>query len=51
VEVFANDGIITLSDLIYPSPQNLGLELFTEGHEIFVRSLSVFPLQAEFMKG
>lgn len=46
VEVFANDGMITLSDLIYPSPQSLALELFTEGNEIFVRSLSVYSLQA-----
>jgi len=46
LEVFANDGIITLSDLIYPSPQSLALELFTERNEIFVRSLSVYSLQA-----
>ena len=46
VEVFANDGMVTLSDLIYPSPQSVGLELFTEANEIFVRSLSVYSLQA-----
>ena len=46
VEVFANDGIATISDLIYPSPQNLRLELFTEGSEIFIRSLDVYPLSS-----
>lgn len=46
VEVFANNGIITLSGLIYPSPQNMGLELFTETTEVFISSLSVYPLQA-----
>lgn len=46
VEVFANGGIATISDLIYPSPQNLRLELFTEGSEIFIRSLDVYQLSS-----
>ncbi|MBW5447589.1 glycoside hydrolase family 32 protein [Cohnella sp. CFH 77786] len=31
VEVFANDGQIAITDLIYPSPDSLGLSLFCEG--------------------
>ncbi|MFN8380305.1 MAG: glycoside hydrolase family 32 protein [Anaerolineales bacterium] len=46
VEVFANNGIAAISDLIYPSPQSLGLELFTEGSEIFIKSLDVYPLSS-----
>lgn len=46
VELFANDGITTISDLVYPSPQSLGLALFTEGNEILVRSLDVYSLSS-----
>ena len=44
VEVFANDGIITLSDLIYPSPRSLELEFFAEGSDVFIKLLDVYPM-------
>lgn len=49
VEVFANDGIITLSDLIYPTPQSLGLELFTEDSDVFIKSLDVYPMTSQIL--
>ncbi|MEW6402021.1 MAG: glycoside hydrolase family 32 protein [Chloroflexota bacterium] len=44
VEVFANNGIITLSDLIYPSARSLGLEFFTMGGEVHLDSLDLYRL-------
>ena len=49
VEVFANDGIITLSDLIYPSPQSLGLEFFTEDSDVFIKSLDVYSMTSQIL--
>ena len=44
VEVFVNDGLTSLSDLIYPSMNGNGLEFFTEGGNVLLESLSVFQL-------
>lgn len=45
VEVFANDGLLSLSDLIYPSEKGLGLELFSEGGEAHLNSLDIYRLK------
>ena len=45
VEVFVNDGIVCLSDLIYPSPESLDLEIFTEGDTVHLMSLDVYQLE------
>jgi fructan beta-fructosidase len=44
VEVFANDGEVVLSDLIFPDPSSEGLALFAEGGEAFVRLLEIHRL-------
>jgi len=44
VEVFADHGLTCLSDLIYPSAESLGLEFFTEGGGVHIRSLNVYRL-------
>lgn len=44
VEVFANDGLITFTESIFPLEQSQGLELFVEGGEIFLKSLDVYRL-------
>jgi fructan beta-fructosidase len=45
VEVFANDGLITLSECIFPAEGSQGLELFVEDGSIKLCSLDVFHLQ------
>ncbi len=46
VEVFANDGLIVLTDCVFPSPQSNGLELFAEGGQVIVNSLDVYQLNS-----
>jgi fructan beta-fructosidase len=49
VEVFAGDGQVVLTELVFPCPGDAGFELFAEGGAAAVRSLSVYPLgPAEF---
>ena len=45
VEIFANEGQAALTSLVFPDPHSLGLELFTRGGDIIVRSLTIYPLQ------
>jgi len=44
VEVLAADGEVALTDLVFPSPESCGIELFAEGGVAVVRSLVVTPL-------
>jgi fructan beta-fructosidase len=44
VEVFANDGLITITDCIFPNNQSRGLELFVEGGNVVLNSLDLFHL-------
>jgi len=44
VEVFANNGLTCLSDLIYPSAESLGLEFFTTGGGVHIRSLDIYHM-------
>ena len=46
VEVFANDGLIVLTDCIFPSAQSNGLELFAEGGQVVLNSLDVYQLDS-----
>ncbi len=46
VEVFANDGLITFSEYIFPAEQSQGLELFAEGGNIVLRSLDIYQLNS-----
>lgn len=46
VEVFANGGLVVLTDCIFPSPQSNGLELFAEGGQVIVNSLDVYRLNS-----
>ena len=45
VEVFANDGLITISDCIFPVEESRGLELFAEGGTVKLCALDIFQLQ------
>ena len=44
VEVFANDGLITFSENIFPAEGSQGLELFAEGGNIILHSLDIYQL-------
>ncbi len=44
VEVFANDGLVTFTDCIFPGDQSRGLELFVEGRNVVLNSLDLFHL-------
>ncbi len=44
VEVFGNDGLIVFSESIFPSEKSQGLEFFTEGGAITLKSLDVYQL-------
>ncbi len=44
VEVFGNGGQIVISDLIFPSPQSQGIELFTSGGDVRVKTLDIWTL-------
>ncbi len=44
IEVFANDGLVVLTDLIFPSDHSQGLELFAEGGQIILNSLDIYQL-------
>lgn len=44
VEVFGNDGLVVLSDSIFPDGQSQGLELFTKGSAVDLKALDVYEL-------
>ena len=46
VEVFGNDGRAVISDLIFPSPQSTGLELYTVGGEARLIALEIWTLHS-----
>jgi fructan beta-fructosidase len=45
VEVFANDGQVTLSDSIFPSKESLGLELFSKYGATQLNALDFYDLE------
>jgi len=50
VEVFSGDGKAAISDIIFPSEQSQGIELFTEGGTVTLNSLDIYQLNpAEFL--
>ncbi len=46
VEVFGADGVVVLSEQVFPAPGSDGLELFAEGAGVNVRALDLYPLGA-----
>ncbi len=46
VEVFGNDGYTVITDRIFPDPSSQAIELFSEGGEAKVHSLSFWPLRS-----
>lgn len=46
VELFANDGLAVITDLVFPAGSITGLEVFADGGEVHVNSLQIFSLQS-----
>jgi fructan beta-fructosidase len=46
VEVFANDGAVTLADRVYPKPEATGISLFAEGNEAAISSLRLWRMRS-----
>ncbi|MNR45361.1 Levanase precursor [compost metagenome] len=46
VEVFAGDGAVVMTDLIFPESGSSGIELFAAGGNVRIRTLRVFHLQS-----
>lgn len=46
VEVFGNDGQTVMSDLIFPRPQDDGLEVYAIGGRVRLVSLEVWPMRS-----
>lgn len=46
IEVFANHGLVVLSDLIFPYPDCQNLELFTQGGNVVLNSLDIYQLDS-----
>lgn len=45
VELFANDGLVTFSESIFPSTRSLGIELFSQGGTVHLNTLDFYHLQ------
>lgn len=45
VEVFANEGEVVITDLIFPDPDSNGLEFYTQGGNVKITSLYVYRLR------
>jgi fructan beta-fructosidase len=46
IEVFANDGVLTMSALMFPNPDSLGIELFGENGGANLLSLTAWSLDS-----
>lgn len=44
IEVFANDGLVSFTEQIFPAADSLGVDLFVEGGHITLNSLEIYSL-------
>jgi fructan beta-fructosidase len=47
VEVFANNGLIVISDLIFPRAQNIEIELYARDGDVHLNKVAVWKLVVE----
>jgi fructan beta-fructosidase len=45
VEVFANDGLVAITDLIFPNPQDQGIEPYAVNGNVRLVSLHIYPIR------
>ncbi len=48
IEVFGNQGKIVITDLVFPSPDSNGLEIYTKGGNAMIRSLDIWKLKSSW---
>jgi fructan beta-fructosidase len=48
IELFANDGEVAITDLIFPLTESDGIELYAKGGNVWLRSLLLFPLKSVY---
>ncbi len=49
VELFGNDGLVTITDQIFPGHDTFQIELFSDGGDLLINKLDIFRLnKAEF---
>jgi fructan beta-fructosidase len=46
LEIFANDGLVCMTDLVFPEDGNVGLEIFATGAPVTVEHLEAYSLHA-----
>lgn len=46
VEVFGNKGETVISDQIFPDPSSKGLQIYSKGGEVTLKSLKIYPLKS-----
>jgi fructan beta-fructosidase len=45
VEVFANNGLVSITDQIFPDPSATAMELFAEGGQVILNSLTIHKIK------
>ncbi|EFH81815.1 glycoside hydrolase family 32 protein [Ktedonobacter racemifer] len=50
IEVFANDGEVVISDLIFPNVSSQGIELYTSGGETILHSLDLYHMSSAWKR-
>jgi len=51
IEVFGNDGEVTIADIIFPAEQSQGIELFSRGGEVLLHQLDVYEMMPANING
>ena len=46
VTVFAGEGEVVLTDQIFPDPTSNGIDMFNEGGDAMLKSLTIWPLKS-----
>nr|WP_223292355.1 GH32 C-terminal domain-containing protein [Salipaludibacillus neizhouensis] len=46
IEVFGNDGLRSITTQIFPEPGSDGLQLYSEGGDVTLKSLELYPLRS-----
>ena len=47
VEIFANNGLIVISDLIFPGTQNIEIEIYSRDGDVYLNKVDVWKLVVE----
>jgi len=50
IEVYADEGEVTFSNIFYPDPSNMKMELFSTGGSVRINSMEAYRLQSIWLK-